>query len=412
MFRPRARSFKVHELALTLFLACAGASSGEAHTAGSRSTPSASTSHLADPSAGLAHAPSINPFVGAHFYVDQSYAENVRAAAVAAPEQASSIEKMRAFPTGLWVYSLEDLSHAPFWLADAARQGAPNAPTIILIVISDLPNRGCSDNFRDAELKVEADGARRYREEFIDKLAEEFRRYPQLRIAAIVEPTSLAEIATNSANPQCAASERVYIDSVAYALTKLDGPNVFLYLDAASSSWTGWDPDRKRLAQVLQEVLLAAGGFDRIRGFASNIGAYNALDGDADKRILPGNPCLNELTYIQKLTKDLAKTGVVDKPFLIDTGRNGRSGMRTDAGNWCNVKGAGIGERPRAAPRPLVDAYVWAKPPGYSDGNADPMAARFAPACTSSDAEPGAPDGGVWFQSHFLELVRNANPPL
>ena len=31
--------------------------------------------------------------------------------------------------------------------------------------------------------------------------------------------------------------------------------------------------------------------------------------------------------------------------------------------------GAGIGERPRAAPAAGIDAYVWIKPPGESDGS-------------------------------------------
>ena len=40
---------------------------------------------------------------------------------------------------------------------------------------------------------------------------------------------------------------------------------------------------------------------------------------------------------------------------------------RKARGNWCNVKGAGLGERPRASPMPqlpMLDAYVWIKPPG------------------------------------------------
>jgi cellulose 1,4-beta-cellobiosidase len=412
MFRPCRSPSRPHGLALVLLAACAGASSGEAPAAGPRVEPSAAARHVAAPSVEMAHAPSINPFVGAHFYVNPEYAKNVRAAAAAAPAQADATLKVQTFATGLWVNSLADLSYVSPWLADAASRNRHDAPTILLFVISNLPNRSCSTKFRDAELTIEADGERLYREEFIDKLAEQFRSYPRLRIAAIIEPSSLAELATNSNDPQCVASERVYLDSIVYALTKLSGPNVFLYLDAASSNWTGWDPGRKRLAQILQEVLVAAGGADRIRGFASNIGAYNALDGDTDRRILPGNPCQNELTYVQELSEDLAKAGVVDKTFLIDTGRNGRSGVRTDAGNWCNVKGAGLGERPRAAPLALVDAYVWAKPPGESDGNADPSAPDFERACASSDAEPGGPVGGAWFQSHFLELVRNANPAL
>lgn len=43
---------------------------------------------------------------------------------------------------------------------------------------------------------------------------------------------------------------------------------------------------------------------------------------------------------------------------------------RKARGNWCNVKGAGLGERPRASPLPqlpMLDAYMWIKPPGARD---------------------------------------------
>ena len=47
----------------------------------------------------------------------------------------------------------------------------------------------------------------------------------------------------------------------------------------------------------------------------------------------------------------------------------GRIDRRIHAGNWCNQSGAGLGERPKAAPAAGIDAYVWMKPPGESDGS-------------------------------------------
>ena len=46
-----------------------------------------------------------------------------------------------------------------------------------------------------------------------------------------------------------------------------------------------------------------------------------------------------------------------------------RIDRRIHAGNWCNQSGAGLGERPRASPADGIDAYVWIKPPGESDGS-------------------------------------------
>ena len=47
----------------------------------------------------------------------------------------------------------------------------------------------------------------------------------------------------------------------------------------------------------------------------------------------------------------------------------GRIDRRIHVGNWCNQSGAGLGERPKAAPAAGIDAYVWMKPPGESDGS-------------------------------------------
>jgi cellulose 1,4-beta-cellobiosidase len=115
---------------------------------------------------------------------------------------------------------------------------------------------------------------------------------------------------------------------------------------------------------------------------------------------------------VQKLNESLEKAGITGKGFIIDTGRNGKDGVRTKWGNWCNVKGAGIGERPKIKPAPLIDAYLWVKPPGESDGTSDKNAKRFDENCVSPDAAANAPEAGEWFQSHFLEMAKNANPPL
>ena len=97
---------------------------------------------------------------------------------------------------------------------------------------------------------------------------------------------------------------------------------------------------------------------------------------------------------------------------MIDTGRDGRPNVRTSPGNWCNIKGAGLGERPQANPAPNVDAFLWIKVPGESDGVADPKAPRYDSNCSSDDATPGAPQAGDMFASYLIDLAKNANPPL
>jgi cellulose 1,4-beta-cellobiosidase len=137
--------------------------------------------------------------------------------------------------------------------------------------------------------------------------------------------------------------------------------------------------------------------------------------------------------------------------MLVDTSRNGWGGpnrptrlsadsnvdhfvdqsrvdRRVNRGMWCNQPG-GIGERPAANPAPGIDAYVWIKPPGESDGVAaagivdpDDPAKKFDRYCDPAyvvpdsggqrtGAMPGAPHAGQWFSAGFRVLMDNAYPP-
>lgn len=354
-----------------------------------------------------------NPFEGAQFYVNPDYTKKVEAAAKAAPELAAQIKKVAKQPTALWLESIGALQHLPRWLEDAERQEkATGKPVVPVLLVYNLPNRDCSAKSSAGELTIENDGERRYRTEFIDKIVEIIKAHKNKRIVIVLEPDSLPNLATNLSIPKCAESQDVYRNSIAYAIAQLSLPNVWLYLDAAHSGWLGWDGNRVKIANIFKEVLTAAGGVDRIRGFATNVSNFTSLDGEANRKLEASNPAPNELTYVQKLAENLEAVGITGKRFLIDTSRNGRDGIRTKWGNWCNVKGAGLGERPRVNPVPLLDAYIWAKPPGESDGTSDPSAKRFDENCRSADAAPDAPEAGEWFQSYFIELVKNANPPL
>jgi endoglucanase len=107
--------------------------------------------------------------------------------------------------------------------------------------------------------------------------------------------------------------------------------------------------------------------------------------------------------------------------FVIDTSRNGvgpwdwAAAGYPDAGtaqDWCNPPGRGLGPRPQANPdlaNPLLDAYLWVKTPGQSDGS-----------CTRGTAGSGDPQwggatdpaAGAWFAAQALQLARLAQPPL
>ena len=131
---------------------------------------------------------------------------------------------------------------------------------------------------------------------------------------------------------------------------------------------------------------------------------------------------------------------------MIDTGRNGHGPLDTSVyaappfnqppevigslagGNYCNPPLAGLGLRPTADTRvPLVDAYLWIKVPGESDGSCDiaggPRAwdySSYNPWGIMGEAQKHFdplwamvdPAAGEWFPEHALQHARNAEPPL
>jgi cellulose 1,4-beta-cellobiosidase len=357
-----------------------------------------------DPAAG-------NPFAGAQFATNPDYAKQLEGTASRHPELAARLRVVAAQPTAVWLDSIERTKTVTQTLKASATQSKDGRTMLTVFVLYDLPNRDCSAKASAGELSADASGIDRYRREFIDPVAEQFAQFPDQRIVAVLEPDSLPNLATNMSVPKCAQSETAYRSSIAYAIAKLAMPHVSIYLDAAHAGWLGWNGNRTKIAQIFKQVLTEAGGADRIRGFATNVSNYNTLADAEGKKLGPANPCPDERTYVSKLSEELRRVGITNKQFIIDTSRNGRA-VRKTWGSWCNVKGAGLGTRPIAAPAPQIDAYFWIKPPGESDGVADPTQPRFDPGCQSVDATANAPQAGQWFEEHFLGLVRNAEPPI
>jgi cellulose 1,4-beta-cellobiosidase len=373
------------------------------------------------PAAAPEHAPvfvpappaSGNPFEGASFYVDPAYAAKVEATVREQPARAAQLRKIEGLPTALWLDSVAAIPTVSRALDDAARQETvAKGPVVTVFVLYDLPERDCSAQASAGELSIENGGEARYQHDVIEPLAAQFKAHASQRIALVVEPDSLANLATNLGVGKCGVAAPVYRRSIALALKRLSMPNVWLYLDAAHAGWLGWKRNRAKIASIYRDVLADAGGNDRIRGFATNVSNYDALRGGDLARLEPSDPCPDELTYVEKLTESLAEVGITGKGFIIDTSRNGHSGTKTKSGSWCNVAGSGLGERPQASPASGVDAYWWIKPPGDSDGGSEPGAPGYDESCASPDSLRGAPRAGAWFTRQFLQLVDNAAPPL
>ncbi|HLO30339.1 MAG TPA: glycoside hydrolase family 6 protein [Anaerolineales bacterium] len=102
--------------------------------------------------------------------------------------------------------------------------------------------------------------------------------------------------------------------------------------------------------------------------------------------------------------------------FVIDTSRNGQGPWQPpsypDPQDWCNPPERGLGLQPTANTNVLLlDAYLWVKIPGASDGE---CTRGLGPAGETIDPEWGLidPAAGAWFPEMALDLVHNANPPL
>jgi len=355
----------------------------------------------------------VNPFDGARLYINPDYVAAVQGLEAKHPADAALLKKMETIPTAIWLSWIADTKSVPRYLDDAlAQQKAGGKPVVSVFVLYDLPARDCNAESSAGELEPNDAGEARYQHDYVDVIAAAFRAHPDQRIAMILEPDSLANLVTNIGNPKCQAAEGIYKRGIAYAISKLSLPNVFLYLDAAHAGWLGWPKNLAKSIPLYKEVLTMAGGTDRLRGFATDVSNYDpAQDPTAPKRV-PEYAASDELGYVNDLAAALTKAGIPGKGFIIDTSRDGRPNIRTAAGNWCNIKGAGLGERPQASPVPKVDAYLYIKVPGESDGTSDSKAKRFDANCTSDDAAQNAPQAGEMFDSFLIDLLKNANPPL
>ncbi|MFC4586266.1 glycoside hydrolase family 6 protein [Sphaerisporangium corydalis] len=412
-----------------------------------------------------------NPYAGATGYVNSDWASKA-----SAEPGGSAVANVS---TGVWldrIAAIAGTSSAKGLAAhlDAAlTQDAANgsAPLTIQFVIYNLPNRDCSALASNGELKIAQNGLNRYKTEYIDPIAAILSqsKYSALRIVTIIEIDSLPNLITNTNVAACAEAQSsgAYVQGVQYALNKLHAiTNVYTYIDAAHHGWLGWDTNFGPSAQLFASTARGAtAGVASVDGFITNTANYSALtepyftintsvNGQSVRQShwVDWNFYVDELTYAQAFRNRLISEGFSSNiGMLIDTSRNGWGGSarpsgpststdvntfvdqsrvdrRIHAGNWCNQSGAGLGERPRANPATGLDAYVWIKPPGESDGSSSEIPNNegkgFDRMCdptytgnerngnSMSGALANAPISGAWFSAQFRQLLQNANPPV
>jgi cellulose 1,4-beta-cellobiosidase len=412
-----------------------------------------------------------NPYAGAKVYVNPEWS------AKAAAETGGS--RISSQPTGVWLDRIAAINGVNGGMGlrahlDAALAQKGTGEEVVQLVVYDLPGRDCAALASNGELGPTEIG--RYESEFIDPIAAILAdsKYASLRIVTTIEIDSLPNLVTNTgskatATPQCDTmlANGNYVKGVGYALNKLGAiPNVYNYIDAGHHGWLGWDDNFAPSANLFYQAANAEGAtVNDVAGFITNTANYSALKENnftindsvngvsvRQSKWVDWNRYVDEQSYAQAFRSQLVSVGFNSGiGMLIDTSRNGWGGSarpagpgattsvdtyvdggrydrRIQVGNWCNQSGAGLGERPKAAPAAGIDAYVWMKPPGESDGSSTAIAndegKGFDRMCdptytgnarngnNMSGALANAPLSGHWFSAQFQQLMANAYPPL
>ncbi|KAF2004393.1 glycoside hydrolase family 6 protein [Amniculicola lignicola CBS 123094] len=347
-----------------------------------------------------------NPFTAKSQVANKDYSEKVKAAAAQMSTNQAAALKVADVPTFLWIDRI-----AAIELIEPNLKDIP-CDKLAAFVIYDLPGRDCAAKASNGELP--AGDLATYKSKYIDPIVAIFKKYPNTGIVLVIEPDSLPNLVTNKDLQTCKDSADGYKKGVAYAFKSLNLPNIAMYVDAGHGGWLGWNDNLKPGAQMLASVYKDAGSPKQVRGFATNVAGWNSWDlspGEFSKKTdAQWNKAQNEKQYVDLFSPAL-KTAGFPAQAIVDTGRNGVTGLREEWGNWCNVKGAGFGRRPTSSTsHTLTDAFVWVKPGGESDGTSDESADRYDSFCGKTESFKPAPEAGQWNQQYFEELVANANP--
>ena len=315
---------------------------------------------------------------------------------------------------------------------------ATRTKTVPTLVLYNVPGRDCSQYSSGGAGSDQA-----YRA-WIDGVAAGLR--PHGRVVVVVEPDGLANLPSDcpAAYPgqDVAALTAGRIADIRYAGQALReaNPDALVYLDAGHSAWHSVGDMAQRLDQA---------GVRDVQGFSLNVSNYQATPqlrsyatwvskclyyannpadggshlgryGDCASQYYPASPDdfstwpLSDAWYAEHVDQAAnPPSGPGDLAHaVLDTSRNGRGPWTPTAGypdpqTWCNPPGRGLGARPTARTGdPLIDAYLWIKTPGQSDGQCNRGIAG-----STTDPEWGDrqdPAAGAWFPRQALQLARLA----
>jgi len=289
------------------------------------------------------------------FYVDQTTAaasqeatwrENGRTA------DADQIAKISQRPQAKWLTT--DATQVETEARDQVTRAA-NAKRTAVLVSYDIPTRDCAGFSAGG-----APDAPAYRA-WVAAVA---RGIAGAHPVVILEPDAVPA-ALDGCLPQQQRAARLSLLAEAGAALTQAGAKV--YLDAGNP---GWISDTAALADALR-----AAGVGGLAGFALNVSNFYTT--------------ADVIAYGRALSSRLDGAH-----FVVDTSRNGNGPAgATEGPAWCNPPGRALGHPPTTQTGdPQVDAFLWIKSPGTSDGS----------------CRPGAPAAGEWWADYALDLARRS----
>ncbi|MEU1468935.1 glycoside hydrolase family 6 protein [Streptomyces sp. NPDC005761] len=263
-------------------------------------------------------------------------------------KEAALIRRIARQPVGEWIGT-----DNPEEEAKGFTEAAEKADREAVLVLYNIPHRDCGQFSKGGAADGDA-----YRA-WLDSVA---KGIGDRGATVILEPDAVLHL-VDGCTPQEFHEERY--DLLKGAVERLGQlPETRVYLDAGNAGWH--TPDA--LFQPLQQA-----GIGAADGFAVNVSNF-------------------QTTAVSKEFGKQLSAKVGNKPFVIDTSRNGNGPYTGGAPeeNWCNPPGRALGEPPTTSTgEELVDAYLWIKRPGESDGD-----------CR------GGPKAGDWWPEYALGLAR------
>lgn len=259
------------------------------------------------------------------------------------PGDAAYMRYLASQPMATWI---GDWSNPRRDVGNAVEKAASTGAVPVLVAYN-IPNRDCGSYSAGG-----AADARKYGEwirAFADGL-------DGRKALVVLEPDAVA-----GGDCLSAASRESRYGMLRDAVKTLKDAGAFVYLDAGHPRWVKAPEMADRLRKA---------GIDAADGFALNVSNFVSTN--------------DNIVFGEDLSRRVG-----GKHYVIDTSRNG---VASTNGQWCNPAGQALGTPPTTQTgRERVDAFLWIKHPGESDGTCN-----------------GGPRAGEWWADYALGLAQRA----